>query len=185
MSCVSVVPARARACPPRAAPPRVPDPRFCFPVNAVEAVEFTVEKTCCRGGLQQLYIYHTSPQAAPGALQLYSALQRSTALYSSTALHPLHSTTLYTPPLASRVLSVSCVVRASGRFFCLFWTARCLLLFVCLLPVGIKRHPRCFQGCGCRAGPWESLSTSKLVTASKLGSHQTANSTKDHRAPHR
>ena len=89
---------RARACPCVSAacrPPRVPDPRFCFPVNAVEAVEFTVEKTCCRGGLQQLYIYHTSPQAAPEPLQLYSALQRSTALYSALQLYSSTSSTLY------------------------------------------------------------------------------------------
>ena len=32
------------------------------------------------------------------ALQLYSPLQPSTALYSYTAIHPLHSTTLYNTP---------------------------------------------------------------------------------------
>ena len=97
---------RARACPCVSAacrPPRVPDPRFCFPVNAVEAVEFTVEKTCCRGGLQQLYIYHTSPQAAPGALQLYSALQRSTALQ----LYILYTLQRSTPPLCVKARSLA------------------------------------------------------------------------------
>ena len=59
----------------------------------------------CRGSVQvslQLYnpsTWSTRRYTLPAeALQLYSPLQPSTALYSSTALHPLQYTTLYSTP---------------------------------------------------------------------------------------
>ena len=53
--------------------------------------------------LYSLYIVSTCTkhryERLAEALQLYSPLQPSTALYSSTALHPLQYTTLYSTPL--------------------------------------------------------------------------------------
>ena len=49
--------------------------------------------------LYNLYIYLTSRRAGCRGSTALQPLQPSTALYSYTAIHPLHSTTLYSTPL--------------------------------------------------------------------------------------
>ena len=50
------------------------------------------------------------------ALQLYNPLQPSTTLYNYTAIHPLHSTTLYSTPLSvCRTAASSAQLRGCGQ----------------------------------------------------------------------